>query len=197
MVAPASRGVHGAHPPGRGGARHRVEFTRRRRARFSARPFRDSLTTISPGHLLYGLSPLAGHAAEELGFRKAVTALRGRLIHVGQRRVGDDLLRAGPGGAAADATVGVVLLGMDNGYRVAATVMRSCSAGAARCPVLGVSAEYTVIDLTRSAGRRGRRRRDDHRRGRRRVIRVESLAEQVGAPSAAYWMVGLRDVPMR
>jgi hypothetical protein len=29
------------------------------------------------------------------------------------------------------------------------------------------------------------------------VIEVESLAEQVGAPSAAYWMVGLRDVPMR
>jgi alanine racemase len=29
------------------------------------------------------------------------------------------------------------------------------------------------------------------------VITVESLAEQLGAPSAAYWMLGLRAVPMR
>jgi hypothetical protein len=26
---------------------------------------------------------------------------------------------------------------------------------------------------------------------------VESLAQHLGAPSAAYWMIGLRDVPMR
>ena len=29
------------------------------------------------------------------------------------------------------------------------------------------------------------------------AVAVESLAEQVGAPSAAYWMLGLRAVPMR
>jgi len=29
------------------------------------------------------------------------------------------------------------------------------------------------------------------------AITVESLAQQMGAPSAAYWMIGLRDVPMR
>jgi alanine racemase len=29
------------------------------------------------------------------------------------------------------------------------------------------------------------------------AITVEWLARQMGAPSAAYWMIGLRDVPMR
>ena len=116
-----------------------VEFTEAAASSIFSAALPDSLTTISPGHLLYGLSPLAGHAAEELGFRKAVTALRGRLIHVGQRRRGDDLLRAGPGGAAADSTVGVVLLGMDNGYRVAANgepfmLCRGRAAPSSECP---------------------------------------------------------------
>jgi alanine racemase len=174
-----------------------VEFTEAGASSILSAAFPDSLTTISPGHLLYGLSPLAGHCAEELGFRKAVTALRGRLIHVGQRRRGDDLLRAGPGGAATDSTAGVVLIGMDNGYRPAASGDAFMLCRGSRCPVLGVSAEYTVIDLTavpRAAVGDvvtiiGEDRGD--------LIRVESLADQVGAPSAAYWMIGLRDVPMR
>jgi hypothetical protein len=29
------------------------------------------------------------------------------------------------------------------------------------------------------------------------TIAVEDVAEQLGAPSAAYWMVGLRNVPFR
>ena len=75
--------------------------------------------------------------------------------------------------------------------------MRSCSAGVRAAPCSDVSAEYTVIDLTAAPGAAvgdvvtiiGEDGGD--------VIRVESLAEQVGAPSAAYWMIGLRDVPMR
>jgi alanine racemase len=174
-----------------------VEFSEAAASSILSEAFPDSLTTISPGHLLYGLSPLAGGSAEELGFRKALTALRGRLIHVGQRRRGDDLLRAGPGGAAADSTAGVVLIGMDNGYRAAAGGDAFMLCRGTRCPVLGVSAEYTVIDLTAVPGAEvgdvvtiiGEDGGD--------AIEVESLADQVGAPSAAYWMIGLRDVPMR
>jgi alanine racemase len=66
-----------------------------------------------------------------------------------------------------------------------------------RCPVLGVSAEYTVIDVSAVPAAAvgdtvtiiGEDVGD--------AITVESLAQHLGAPSAAYWMIGLRDVPMR
>ncbi len=174
-----------------------IEFTQAAASSVLSEAFPDTLTTIAPGHLLFGLSPLAHHAAGELGFRKALAGLRGRLIHVGRRRRGDDVWGAGPGGLAADATVGVVLIGMDNGYRASAGGDASMLCRGVRCPVLSVSAEYTVIDLSAVPGAVvgdtvtviGEDAGD--------AISVESLAEQLGAPSAAYWMVGLRDVPMR
>ena len=87
---------------------------------------------------------------------------------------------------------------MDNGYRAArggepaAMLVRG-----RRCPVLGVSAEYTVVDVTAVpdaavgdvvtvVGEDGGE-----------TIAVEDVARQLGAPSAAYWMVGLRNVPFR
>jgi alanine racemase len=158
----------------------------------------DGLNTIAAGHLLFGLSPIAGTRAEELGFRKALTAVRARVIHVGRRRRGDDLAGAGPDGLEADATVGVVLFGMDNGYRPAAATggaLMLCRGS--RCPVVAVSAEYAVIDLgavpaavvgdvVTVLGRDGDA-----------AIAVEEVAEQLGAPSAAYWLVALRNVPLR
>ena len=66
-----------------------------------------------------------------------------------------------------------------------------------RCAVLSVSAEYTIVDvseipdaavgdLVTVIGRDG----DEE-------IAVETLAQHVGAPSAAYWMVGMKSVPYR
>ena len=63
--------------------------------------------------------------------------------------------------------------------------------------MLGVSAEYTVLDVTEVpdvavgdvvtvVGEDGGE-----------TIAVEDVARQLGAPSAAYWMVGLRNVPFR
>jgi alanine racemase len=174
-----------------------VEFTQAAASSILSEALPDTLTTIAPGHLLFGLSPLARHAAHELGFRKALASLRGRLIHVGQRRRGDDVWGAGPGGLAADATVGVVLIGMDNGYRSSAGSGAYMLCRGRRCPVLSVSAEYTVIDVSAVPGAEAGDTvtiigEDDGD-----AITVESLAQQLGAPSAAYWMVGLRDVPMR
>jgi alanine racemase len=174
-----------------------IEFAQAAASSVLTEALPDSLNTIAPGHLLFGLSPVAGRSAEELGFRKALRALRARLIHVGHRRRGDDLARAGPGGVLADATTGVVLIGMDNGYRPASKPGTFMLCRGVRCPVLGVSAEYTVVDLSAVPGAAvgdvvtviGEDAED--------VIAVESLAEQVGAPSAAYWMLGLRAVPMR
>jgi len=175
-----------------------VEFAQGAASSILTAALPDGLNTIAAGHLMFGLSPIAGHSAEELGFHKALRALRARLIHVGSRRRGDDLAGAGPGGLDAGATIGVVLVGMDNGYRPArAPGMAFMLCRGRRCPVVGVSAEYTAIDLSGVPGARvgdtvtviG----DDDGD----AISVESVAEQLGAPSAAYWMVGLRNVPMR
>ena len=136
--------------------------------------------------------------AETLGFRKALRSLRAQLIHIGHRRIGDDLPGCGPTGLDREATVGVVLLGMDNGYRqgpAGSEAFVLCHGR--RCAVLEVSAEYTVIDLTGISdaavgdivtviGHDGEAE-----------IAVEDVAAQLGAPSAAYWMVGLKNVPYR
>jgi alanine racemase len=175
-----------------------IDFVQAAASSVFAQALPDKLNTISPGHLTFGLHPIAGARAEDSGYRKALTAVRAALIHVGRRTKGDDLLSAGPDGFERDATVGVILLGMDNGYRQgpAGTGAYMLCRGR-RCSVLSVSAEYTVVDLTDVTeaevgdlvtviGRDG----DEE-------IAVETVAQQLGAPSAAYWMLGLKSVPYR
>jgi alanine racemase len=137
----------------------------------------DELNAVAPGHLTYGLCPIAGMRAETLGFQPALRAVRAQLIHVGARRAA------------------VVLLGIDNGY--------ACAPGATvlvrgrRCPVLSVTAEYTAIDVSdlpaaavgdvaTIVGRDG----DE-------AIDVDEVAGLLGAPSPAYWLMGLRKLPIR
>jgi alanine racemase len=176
----------------------RIDYTQAAASSVMTEGFESTLNTIAPGHLMYGLSPIAGGRAETLGFRKALRGLRAQLIHVGRREVGDDLLGAGPGGVSEARTTGVILLGMDNGYRSArGDEPASMLVRGRPCPVLAVSAEYTVIDVTEVpdvavgdvvtvVGEDGGE-----------TIAVEDVARQLGAPSAAYWMVGLRNVPFR
>jgi alanine racemase len=174
----------------------RIDYTQASASSVLTEGFGDALNTIAPGHLMFGLSPVSGHRAETLGFRKALRALRARLIHLGRYEVGDDLLRSPPGGETEARRVGVILLGMDNGYRAAkGDEPAKMLLRGRRCPVLGVSAEYTVVDVTgvpdaalgdvvTVIGEDGGEQ-----------IAVEDVARQLGAPSAAYWMIGLRNVP--
>ncbi len=160
--------------------------------------FPDALNTIAPGHLMFGLCPVSGERAETLGFRKALRGLRARLIHVGRYEVGDDLLRSAPGGETEARTVGVILLGMDNGYRSArGGESAEVLVGGHRCPVLSVSAEYTVVDVTDVAGAAVGDTVTVIGEDGDEAIAVEDVASRLGAPSAAYWMVGLRNVPFR
>jgi alanine racemase len=158
----------------------------------------DALNTVAPGHLTFGLHPIAGERAEECGYRKALTALRSMVIQIGHRHRDDDLPGTGAGGLESDATVGVILFGMDNGYRGSSADMGAYMlCRGQRCAVLAVSAEYTVVDLSDVPGAAvgdvvtiiGRDGDDE--------IEVETVARQLRAPSAAYWMVGLKSVPYR
>jgi alanine racemase len=152
----------------------------------------DGLNTIAPGHLTYGLSPLPGTRAESLGFRPALRALRAQLIHVGRREPGDDLA----GGRAERAgRTAVILLGIDNGYAHAggsAVLVRG-----RRCPVLSVTAEYAVLDVTAVPAAAvgdvatvvGRDADDE--------LALDDVVARLGAPGAGYWMMGLRRLPLR
>lgn len=181
-------------------ATHRtaIDFVQAAASSVFAEDVPDVLNTIAPGHLTFGLHPITGASAEASGYRKALRAVRAAVIHIGRRRKGDDLPGAGADGIEADATVGVVLFGMDNGYREGHTgtpAYMLCRGR--RCAVLSVSAEYTVVDLIDVPGAAvgdivtviGRDGDDE--------IAVETVAEQLGAPSAAYWMVGLKSIPYR
>jgi len=175
-----------------------IDFVQAAASSVFAQALPDTLNTVSPGHVTFGLHPITGARAESSGYRKALSAIRAAVIHVGHRHKGDDLPGTGPGGLDSGATVGVILFGMDNGYRhgPAGTAAYMLCRGQ-RCAVLSVSAEYTIVDLSDLSnpaigelvtviGRDG----DEE-------IAVETVAQQLGAPSAAYWMVGLKNVPYR
>jgi alanine racemase len=140
---------------------------------------REDLSTIAPGHLTYGLCPLAGVRPEALGFRKALHALRARLIHVPHAR----------------ARTGVFLLGVDNGYAAGDGASVLCRGR--RCPVLSVTTEYTVLDLAQvpdaEVGDVVTVIGDDGGD----AIAVEDLARQLGDVGPGYLTLSLRNVPMR
>ncbi len=176
----------------------RVDYAQASASSVLTAGFPDALNTIAPGHLLFGLSPVTGERAESLAFRKALRGLRARLIHVGRYDVGDDLLGSGPDGETEARTVGVILLGMDNGYRSArGDEPAEMLLRGHRCRVLSVSAEYTVLDVTGVPGAAVGDTVTVIGEDGGEQIAVEDVAARLGAPSAAYWMVGLRNVPFR
>jgi len=97
----------------------------------------DTLNTVAPGHLLFGLNPVSN----DVRLAPALRGIKARLIHISHHIADEDV---GGYGAARSPRTGVFLLGTDNGYRVTdAWVL--CRGQ--RCKVLSVTTEYTVIDL--------------------------------------------------
>jgi alanine racemase len=151
----------------------------------------DDLNTIAPGHLTYGISPIHTVAAEDLGFRQALRAIRARVIHIGRRVPDDDLAAGSP---TAVMRTAVLLLGIDNGYELSAGA--SVLLRGTRCPVLSVNAEYTVVDtsslpelvvgdIATIVGRDGAD-----------ALTLHEVAA-LGSRSAGYWMMGFRRVSPR
>jgi len=151
----------------------------------------DDLNTIAPGNLTYGISPVHGVHAEDIGFRQALRAIRARVIHVGRREPGDDLA-AGP--AESKMRTAVLLLGIDNGYEFAANA--SVLLHGNRCGVLSVTAEYTVVDATAlprlEVGDVATIIGDDGAE----ALSLHDVAALRGR-DPGYWMMGLRRLPLR
>jgi alanine racemase len=113
------------------------------------------------------------------------------VIHTGTYQPGDDLAAGAP---LATMHTAVLLLGIDNGYEFAggATVLLR----GRRCPVLSVTAEYTVIDTSALASVAvgdvativGHDEADE--------LTLDAVAALRGR-SPGYWMMGFRRVPLR
>jgi alanine racemase len=106
---------------------------------------------VCPGSLLYGVQPgwtsASGRSVDVAGLRPALVSVRSV---VGSLRTIETGERFGPGGVrtAARATrVGVVPLGFSNSILVRKPGQRVAVAGRP-APVLSVSLEHTVLDLT-------------------------------------------------
>ena len=110
----------------------------------------DTCTAVCCGHLLYGgLSLVRPDVGDLSGYRPVLKAIKCRLIDLGHRPAGKPIGMNGTLIPASDLTVGVVPFGLADGYhrpisgRTAAMMIRQH-----RVRVLGVSLEYTLLDLS-------------------------------------------------
>jgi alanine racemase len=113
----------------------------------------DHLNTVAPTHLVFGLSPFDS-SSPLAGFQPVTKALTSHLIHIATYPKQTDTVGRFYGQAeGVDPTavrrVGIFLLGIENGYGSPVHGARaSVLIRGRRAPVLGVTAEYTVVDLT-------------------------------------------------
>lgn len=108
----------------------------------------DGCNAVCVGHLLYGLSPIHPAPAEASEYQPVLSAIRGRLIAIGDR---PGPANGGPPSGYAIAggrTTGVVPFGLGDGMRrsVAGAPMHALLRGR-RVPILGISLEHVVLDL--------------------------------------------------
>jgi len=108
----------------------------------------DSCTSICPGHVLYGMSPMDGIDPVEDGFKPVLSAVKSRLIHVADHSDGPP-----PGSGAYHARrterrTAVVPCGANDGNRSAAPgkTAEVLFAGR-RLRVLGCSLEHLTFEL--------------------------------------------------
>ena len=105
-------------------------------------------TAVCPGRLLYGLAPVTPDVADCSEFRPVLHAIRTKLIHIAQHQASRSAGMSGRDRFPAGATVGVVPLGLIDGYRPARAGVAEMLVRGRRVPVLRTSLEATTLDLT-------------------------------------------------
>lgn len=109
----------------------------------------DGTNAVCIGHLLYGLLPLEAALARPLDLLPVCAGIKSRLIHIGRHAPGADLAIAGRYRSSGASIVGVLPLGLGDGMPAlpAGTALAALVRGA-RAPVIGVSLEHMILDLT-------------------------------------------------
>jgi alanine racemase len=105
-------------------------------------------TAVCPGRLLYGLAPVTPDVADCGEFRPVLRAIKTKLIHIAQHPLSRSAGMSGRDQFLAGATIGVVPLGLIDGYRPARAGVAEMLVHGRRAPVLRTSLEATTLDLT-------------------------------------------------
>ena len=105
-------------------------------------------TAVCPGRLLYGLAPVTPDVADCGEFRPVLKAIKTKLIHTAEHRLSRSAGMSGRDRFSAGATIGVVPLGLIDGYRPARAGVAEMLVRGRRVPVLRTSLEATTLDLT-------------------------------------------------
>ena len=101
--------------------------------------------TVCPGHLLFGISSVAPEVAPIAPYRPVLSAIKSRIIHVALLKSG---MRDAPG-ANAPSRVGVIPLGLADGYRPLMLNASACVLiGGRRAPIKAISLEHMTLDLS-------------------------------------------------
>lgn len=110
----------------------------------------DSTNAVCVGHLLYGLSPLARPLEQADEFRPACSGIKASLIHIRQAELHEEPPEMGAGyGRGRSGRTGVIALGAGDGMRGGRGVAQpEVLVRGVRAPVIGVSLEHTVVDLS-------------------------------------------------
>ena len=102
---------------------------------------------VRPGIMLYGVTPLIGTSAAELGLKPVMT-LMSELIAINPRRKGEAIGYGGDWMCPEDMPVGVVAIGYGDGYPRHAPPGTPVLVNGVRVPIVGrVSMDMVTVDL--------------------------------------------------
>ena len=166
-----------------------IPFTEARASAAIVSGIQDDCTSVSPGGILYGHSPVVEGLGDTSGFGSVLESLRTRLIHIAHGT--NDSMSGGKGLYAArmEGLTGVVPFGRSDGNRTAATGESAhMLLNGKKLPILGVSLEHCILDL--SAAKQAQVGDE--------VVILGSCndAKITLAQMAAWWGAGINDVLM-
>jgi alanine racemase len=124
----------------------RLDYTQASASAAVACEIPDTLSAVTPGELLYGIRPVQ-RQLRSWQFKSALKSIKASIIHIAHHSLGDDLVISGLYTLRNAMRTGVILFGRDNGFRTPAVPNAYVLCRGKRCAIIGVSAEYTVIDL--------------------------------------------------
>ena len=108
----------------------------------------DPSSAICPGHALYGIPPAGTEVMSMAGLEPVARRITSVLAHVADHPAERAIGVGGARNLSAGTTTGVVSLGRRDGYRWRADQAASMLVRGLRAPVIGLSLEHVMLDLT-------------------------------------------------
>ncbi|MGI9659799.1 MAG: alanine racemase [Gaiellaceae bacterium] len=114
----------------------------------------DPNTAICPGHALYGIPAASAEVVAMDGLEPVASSITTTLAHVAAHPNPRSIGVGGSRDVAAGAITGVVPLGRRDGYRWHTDQAAAMIIAGERAPVIGLSLEHAMLDITQIPGAR-------------------------------------------